>query len=385
MTSRQDTLNAPLTVIDLKRVFSLGAVLIYLVLLWWSGPMLARASLAANAWVALIGAVIVATCLVIGAPRRWLSVPAIYFFVFAVFHIGLAPLFAFGLPIPDFGSPFAAQWVRDRPVGTALYVVSVAMACFAVGVRVGGMVGGNSRPAIPVDEDPAKRRVATVALAISAVGVCGWFAFVLSRAGVEIFVGSYSDYIKATGGGALPQIYLLIALGASLCAIATSHSRSRLAFVFLGAFAVFALLLGLRAEVMFPAAAALAVLAKRGEVRLRLGRWLLIAIVLLSCIAGVRSIRSTGLGDVRGGIDVNPVHGLAELGYSLRPVAEVLEFQTGFEEPVGGRTYIRPFERALARLLPSVTVPPAQDDPYIMNVVISDRVGPIGFSPSRRA
>jgi hypothetical protein len=115
--------------------------------------------------------------------------------------------------------------------------------------------------------------------------------------------------------------------------------------------------------------------------RLKLGRCVLIAVVLLSSIAAVRSVRSTGVGDLDRTIDVNPVHGLAELGYSLRPVAEMLQLQSNSEQPYGGRTFVRPVERMLSRIAPSIDVPPALSDPYLMNVVINRRVGPIGFSP----
>lgn len=337
-----------------------------------------------NALVAMASLVLAAAA--VGAPsRRWLGAPMIYLGIFAIFHLGLAPIIVFGGQVPDFGNPFGARWLSSGLLPEAFYVVSVSLLCFALGARAGCWIGrrrSTHSALLSPDTPAAERRCATLALGSAVLGVGGWFVFVLVRGGVNVFAGSYGTYLEATGSGALPQLYLLITLAAALSAVAPAEPSSRLALGLLAVFAVVALPLGLRGEILFPLAAAVALTAKRRWLRPRPLRWLGIAIVLLSVVALARSVRSTGIADVgEQPLDINPVHGIAELGYSLRPVVEALRWQETIDRPANGRTYIRPLERAASRVLPWVDVPPGEDDELLMNVLISDRVGPIGFSP----
>lgn len=351
----------------------------------WSIPRLGGASIDSMARLALLY-LAVALFLVRSVSRTgWLSAPAIYLYVFAAFHLGLAPILALGWEVPDFGNPSATQWISNRPVGPALLAVAVAMLAYALGAWLGAKLPqprGQAQPSSPRLREPNKEhRVATLALVVSLLGVLGWFALVISRGGLALLTGSYVQYLELTTGSLIPLIYLALGVTGALAAVAPSHPRSRVAIALLGLFALVALPMGIRGEVLFPLAAALAVIAKRRRIKLRPLRWMILLMILLSGIAMVRSVRSTGLAEVRGGIDANPVHGLAELGYSLRPVAEALDWQLRFDEPASGRTYLRPFERAVAKVVPSPGLPAASDDPYIMNALVVKRVGPIGFSP----
>lgn len=352
----------------------------------WAAPRLQAAPVRSMACLALL-AFALALALVRRLSRTgWLSVPAIYLYVFAAFHLGIAPLLALGLDLPDFGSASAVEWARNRPVGPALLAVAMSTLSYSLGAWAGTHLPQPRRRSRPNmaparTERIAERRVAALAFLVSATGVFGWFAFVISRGGFSLLTGSYLDYLAVAGGAALSLIYLALGLAGALAAVAPSHRYSRAAIALLVLFALVALPLGLRGEVLFPLAGALAVLAKHRRIQTRPFRWLLVVLVLLGGIAFVRSVRSTGLTETRGGIDVNPVHGLAELGYSLRPVAEAVDWQLRLDEPARGRTYTRPFERALGRLVPVSDLPPASEDPYIMSTLVVQRVGPIGFSP----
>lgn len=351
----------------------------------WSAPRLGDASIDSMARLALL--YLAAALILVRSVSRtgWLSAPAIYLYVFAAFHLGLAPILALGWEVPDFGNPSGTQWISTRPVGTALLAVAVSMLAYALGVWIGAKLPqprGQAQPSPTRPKEPHKEhRVATLALVVSLIGVLGWFALVVSRGGLGLLTGSYVQYLELTAGSLLPLIYLALGVTGALAAVAPSRTRSRIAIALLVLFALVALPMGVRGEVLFPLAAALAVIAKRRRIKLSPVRWAMVVLILLSGIAIVRSVRSTGLAEVRGGIDVNPMHGLAELGYSLRPAAEALDWQLRFDEPANGRTYLRPFERAVANVVPSPNLPAASDDPYIMNVLVVQRVGPIGFSP----
>ena len=369
---------------DAKVPLSLLAVAAYLAALWWLAPRSSEFAVTTSARIAIVGMVL-AFAAVAGMGRgRWLGAGGVYLIVFSLFHLGLAPMLALGQDVPDFDNRGRVPWwIENRPVGPALFAVSVGIGAYALGLRIGNRLGARSRlrSSGPVIDSHDERRAAAMALALTAVGVLGWIAFTVSRGGIGIFLSSYADYREATEEGLLPILYLLISLGVALCAVAPDHKWSRWGFRLVGLFAFLAALLGLRGEILFPAAAAVVVLSRRGRLRPDPRRWILLAIVLLSVISMVRSVRASGLSDIDlATVDANPLHGAVELGHSLRPVAEVIEWQSSFAEPAGGRTYLRPVERLAAKALP-IAIPAASEDPYIMNVVMKQRVGSIGFSP----
>jgi hypothetical protein len=74
-----------------------------------------------------------------------------------------------------------------------------------------------------------------------------------------------------------------------------------------------------------------------------------------------------------------------EMGGSLHPVEKVVRWQTEGEAFELGASYWAPIERAAARILPGLRAAAAEDDMRIMNVLVTDRVGPIGFSPVAEA
>lgn len=312
-------------------------------------------------------------------PNGTRSVASVYLVVFAAFHLGLAPLFVLGRPIPDFGSQFVNDWATRRPVGPAFVAIAVGLVALAMGVHAGGGIRG-ARSGNVVSTSKTDLRAARLALLTSFSGVVGWLVAVVRGGGIAALFSDYGNYLEVTRGAPLPIIYLLIGLGGALVAVAPHDRASHVAIGFLFCFAVVAFPLGLRGEVLFPCAGAIAVRCKVGGVKV--GRWKILAILLavLVAISVVRSSRVES-GFSFDGLDLNPINGLAEMGYSLRPVAEVYEWQATGDEPLYGRTYSRPFERAASRVIPTMDRSPASEDPYIMNVVVAERVGPIGFSP----
>lgn len=353
---------------------------VVITLLIWTRPDLRSTDPAMVAWLSLGCLFLSAFAVQSASQRGWLGVPSIYLYVFGAFHLGLAPSIALGWAIPDFGNPSGARWISSGFVAEALFAVAVSALAFAIGTRLGSASGSRSTPEVTgEDEARLSNRAATIAFAAALAGVGGWVVFVLSRGGVAAFGRSYGNYLEITRGGPLPLIYLMLGLAGALWAVAPSHRLSRRAVMMLVLFAVLALPLGLRGEVLFPLTGGIAVYASR-LTRVRPWRWALVVVVLLGAVAAIRTVRTTGLTERSPVIDANPVNGLAELGYSLRPVVEAMSWRS-IDPPAYGRTYVRPLERAAARLVPGVRVPPVQDDPYVMNVVVAERAGPIGFSP----
>jgi hypothetical protein len=112
-------------------------------------------------------------------------------------------------------------------------------------------------------------------------------------------------------------------------------------------------------------------------------RTALIAIVVgLFAIAMLREVRAVGLGSTDGlQAGGNAFDGLTELGGTLRSVSEVVLWSQLGEQQINGASYWAPVDRAACAVVPDGHCVPAYDDDRLMNVLVQQRVGAIGFSP----
>lgn len=90
-------------------------------------------------------------------------------------------------------------------------------------------------------------------------------------------------------------------------------------------------------------------------------------------------------GDYSAANSINPLNAVAEMGSSLRAVQEVIKWRVDGEQLLNGGSYWAPFERQLAWFIPGLERKNALEDPRLLNVVVQERAGPIGFSPVAEA
>ncbi len=118
---------------------------------------------------------------------------------------------------------------------------------------------------------------------------------------------------------------------------------------------------------------------------LRPGKAAALGLGLLFLIPVVKEVRNTGLGAVPDVLAAPRLDALVEMGGSLRPVEQVVRWHAEGDPFLLGGSYWAPFERAAARLLPDLRSSAADDDLRLMNVLVMDRIGAIGFSPVAEA
>jgi hypothetical protein len=149
-------------------------------------------------------------------------------------------------------------------------------------------------------------------------------------------------------------------------------------------FALVALPIGLRTEVMFPAVAAIVGLGRCGKSfsSVKAGA---VGVALLLLIPLVREVRAVGVSALPQALVSPRLDALVEMGESLRPVEQVVRWHAEGEPYQHGNSYWAPFERAGARVLPGVKPMAADNDLRLMNVLVLDRIGAIGFSPVAEA
>jgi hypothetical protein len=214
-----------------------------------------------------------------------------------------------------------------------------------------------------------------------------WCGVVVTTGGTAGFFASYAEYLQMTTeySGTLTLVWLALGCGIVMSVTGRRGWLRTTAVIAFGGLALVALPLGLRGEILFPSIAALVALARagRGLSVVRAGGF---ALALLVLIPVVREVRTTGLQGLRHAIrELRLVDAFVEMGGSLHPVEKVVRWREE-GDPLGrGSSYWAPIERAAARVLPGIRSGAAEDDLRIMNVLVMDRVGAIGFSPVAEA
>lgn len=311
-----------------------------------------------------------------------------YAAVFWCFHFGLVAVLGLGLVRPGDLSLWDQVWVLGPFAGDAALVALVGLAALACGASlVKGLDWSEVAEQGPIDprDGAHPHGVAGSVLVLLAIGL--WCAIVLATSGLAGFAASYGEYLDATAefGGMLALVWLALGFGL-VVSVTGPHSWVRTATIWaVVAFAIVGLPIGLRGDFMFPVVAALVAAARSGMVLSR-GRTCAFVAVLLVVIPSVREVRNTGLQGLTDIVlELRMFDAFAEMGGSLHPVEKVVRWRAEGDPLDLGASYWAPVERAAARVLPGVQAQAAEDDMRIMNVLVTDRVGPIGFSPVAEA
>ncbi len=360
-------------------------------LLFVCGVLLSTSVYAARTaapWAPLFAVVCAASCVALTvtlSPRGWLSGSSVYAAMFFAFHCGVLLPLALGLPVPFFNEQ-DTQWAN----GPAMLSAAGLVALGASTLLLSQVVFGWPRPVESAarEREPAHScALGLVGMPVLTLGVLGWFAIVLSRGGAGLVFGGYGDFLAATRGSATTYTYLCIGVGMAFVAGSSSTGTRRAALGLFSVWAAPAALLGLRGEVLLPGLAYLVVLHRRQPVPFR-PSYAALGLAALSLGSVIRVGRNVGVVGGRGWdwSAFNPIPGLVEMGYSIRPVVEVWRWNVyGYESQVGFGTYVAPVQRLVAGRLLGLPTPDARVDPRNFSGVVADRVGAIGGSPVAEA
>lgn len=334
--------------------------------------------------VAFVAALAALVLVVLSTPRGIWSSSSVYLVVFMLFHFGLVFFFIFGIRADVETVTYLLRWFFSPYTNAAIVLSCIGVVACATGVLAAAFLVGGEGGRNP-DDAGSERSLAVFGFLILLGSFAGWFFIVLRTGGTALLFASYSDFLDVTRGSPLPLCYFGMGIGLVFLAAAGRSPLTLIGILAYLAFAVVALPLGLRGEVLFPGLSALVTAGKRTS-PLSARKTILLGVALLSIIALLRGVRQTGLGALNTAeIGGNPLSALSELGGSLRPVSEVVLWRDRGEDFAYGASYLAPFDRGLYHFLPDWTRPEVENDERIMNVLIKERVGPIGFSPVAEA
>jgi hypothetical protein len=328
-----------------------------------------------------INLLIIATIMAFTLPKGIWSICFIFFISFSMFHGGLM-LASSVNGITDEDTLYQiSRWYYSVETDNAIHLFNLGMIGFSLGAVLFSKVA-------PIAEDSEvsdvfKKRIYNLGGFLLIFMVSLFFGVGFGTGAI----GSYGAYLATLDaipllGTIFAYIYLFIGLSLVFISVAYRKGFGYLYFIIFAVWAGFAFKLGLRGEVMFPGTVAGCILGRRGAPVN--GFTLLIMTVCFLILTGiVKNARISG--DYSAVDSVNPLNAVAEMGASLRPVQEVIKWRKNGDQLLWGGSYWAPVERQLAHFVPGLHRKPGVEDRRLLNVVVSERAGPIGFSPVAEA
>ncbi|MDT0604077.1 O-antigen polysaccharide polymerase Wzy [Thalassotalea castellviae] len=322
---------------------------------------------------------ILSALLAYALPKGIWSICFIFFSAFSIFHGGLVFVSAIGL-ITDKDILYSISfWFHRNETVYAIYLMNFTMLIYALTAI------SFSKKATATHDTLDLRLIkrfhhiggALLLFMITTFLLVGFATGALQSYTAYLTVINQSPFVT------LLFVYIYLFMGMAVVFVAVSYRPGFGYFYFL-AFAIWAVIafkVGLRGEVMFPTCVAAAILGRR---KIPIGTFKLSIMIFIMLIAIVIVKNARLSGDYSKIDNMNPLNALAEMGSSLRTVQEVVKWRNEGFKLLYGASYWAPFERQLALFLP-IERPPAKKDKRLLNVVVQEKAGPIGFSPVAEA
>jgi hypothetical protein len=228
---------------------------------------------------------------------------------------------------------------------------------------------------------PGQRRlcdaVAATGLALQGLGVLVLAVAIVGRGGLGLVGGGYLAFLEAAQDQTTGYALWAFGVGSSLTQLGDTTAR-RWGLVVFAVLALVLFPLGLRGSVLFPACV---LLATRTLVGRRVPA-LLIGVAAVAALGGASVVRLTRVGAQPGpgGLLDGVVSTVTELGFSIRPTAEVMRWSSAGQEPTWFVSFVAVPLRVVEGLTGWHGGPPV-DDPRLFNVKVNELVGAIGGSP----
>ena len=305
------------------------------------------------------------------------SPSSLLLFAIMIFHFGLTMSFALGLEGGWITQQMVRLWFTSDITQVAIFLTTIGVLGYAIGVHAGKLLFRERR--ISDDDDEWHSRLLTYAgLAIVSIGAVWWY-YIAFRTG---FIGASYGYFRAVLRGelGLSTVNHLITWGLLLLAAASPSRLRSWGFGVFGLMAIPSFVIGARGEVLFPVAAALAILGKQKRL-MPLPTAAILGVCLLVAVSVVKNVRLSGIGAMESSeIEGTYTEGINELGGTLRCVYATVKWRQRGDELIYGASYWAPFDRGLARIIPGWTRPDILDDDRILGILIARREGSVGFS-----
>ncbi|ENK2331200.1 oligosaccharide repeat unit polymerase [Vibrio alginolyticus] len=302
------------------------------------------------------------------------SISFIFYVISGVFHLGI-PISKIFYDGSSYINNYIDIWYYEEEVFFSLSFVSLFFICYLIPVVLFKKRREKNNLSTIVNLNASVSKVSTLFLIFFIVL---WFLAVK----LVFDINNYAQYhymVSSSGFGKFIAVYVNTIIGVSFIISNFNDNLKNIHILVFLIWAVFAFSLGLRGEVLFPLFLSLPFIIERCKGKLN--NKVIVSISVLLLIASSVVFNNRGEEKKEATISYNPFSTLSELGGSLRPVSETVNWidngEVGFKY---GMTYIAPFERALSKFIPFMTVPSASNDERLMNIVMMSKSGPYGYS-----
>lgn len=308
------------------------------------------------------------------------SASSVFIIIFWCFHFGVILSNAAGLNIASAtGNNIFWRWI-DSPYYTkaeGMALIGIAAFSFITMLRSKRVVEEDEESG-DLQSSPYYRPLRVLAYTLLLGGIGGWFYIMLSMGGVTALFAGYAFYLRFIENYSfISTIYWAIGVGLAILGVINDWRKIRIGiFIFLG-WSLIAFVMGLRGEVLYPTCAFLVTYSRQTKLPEN-AKLFVIPVVLLSLISFVRVYR---VDEQVNSDSFNPIYGLLELGGSLQTVVIAEEWvHNGTDHFRYGETLLAPFDRLLDKIILANRAE-GDKDLRLMNVAMSERNGPYGFSP----
>ena len=301
------------------------------------------------------------------------SFSSVCFLVMSIFHFGALPEFLFS----DRASlSYVDRWIHSPSAVRAAWIAFIGALSFVAGALLVPKSPPISKDrSNVVARDSRRHAQALVGAGVTMIGVLAWLAF-FYRSGLGLSA-NYDEYLRASSTGPLQLIYFALGLGFCWAAIEYRSRPSMVAAFFFLVFAFIGFPIGLRGEVLFPIAAAVAIVAMHRA----MPRWWVLAIAAIVALSAAAVVSVTRQGsDEIPDLARLPLTGLSEMGRSLEVVDATIVWEAGGQSPYYGMTYVAPMSDAFTRYVLRQPVTDPSSNPNYMSTQVSADRGAIGGS-----
>lgn len=312
--------------------------------------------------------------------KALLAAPALYLCLLLLFHFGVVWTLGFVGEKAVLGmSENADTWVRTPQFHEATSVAAIAT---LVVTTVAVVLRPRRSDSAGIETGAGRGAVAPALAWLGNMMQLGGLAVLIQTllaSGVGLSSGSYLSFLESTGSTTVTLGLWGLGFGVGLSQLG-SHTAGRIGLILFAFYGGIFYLIGLRGWVLFPLVVALAARHFCGK---RVNKWFLGVGVIVVLIASslVRSRRIGESSDGSGPLG-SAMRTVTELGFSIRPLVEVLRWQ---EQGEPHSTYVTFFAVPI-RLLESILGIASPDpDPRLFNVKMQALVGSIGGSPVAEA
>lgn len=304
-----------------------------------------------------------------------LGFPGVYFLYMAFANLGAVVA---SLLVQD---PFSAYrtssllWTYSDLLPYAIALAGIGVGVFVfVAIILSSLFGRAVPTSLGLDER-GDRGLYMVGMLL----LIGGALYMVSGIAVGILpIGVTYEAFKAATLELSGYAYVLFALTSGLTMVAATGNRRELSIGILWFLVSGVILLatGNRGEVLYPVAAAVAVVTRRGY-RPNLGAVFTFFVTLFFIVPFIRDIRNDPPSAVSGAmLRLQFTEPIVEIGFQLRTVVATLNWTFGGEQFANGGTYMLPILRGASRIFPFIETPALQGN----QMYIAGRLPTQGYS-----